>query len=248
VEKENDPLSQDDVVIIEERDKRTIVYIAIAAVLGLAIGGLAGSIVTKGKWQNAYSELSSRYREIENQKQQVVVEQVLVQEQQSASIDKAVNERVTEELDVLKHKFQQELRQSQTLVTELEKINIELEQRITAQETQIKADLKELSELSRQTDMQAAVLERSRELFQRELTIKQRLEVLLQEREALTPKVRRYKKECDIYLEGKSWEASSKSCDKQDEINSELSQMDQMIEVHKLDLREIQQIADRIGL
>ena len=45
---------QDDVVVIEERDKRTHIYIAIAAVLGLAFGGLVGSVVTANKWESTY--------------------------------------------------------------------------------------------------------------------------------------------------------------------------------------------------
>ncbi|MGB5804261.1 MAG: chromosome partitioning protein ParA, partial [Vibrio anguillarum] len=41
--KQTDIDAQDDVVVIEERDKRTYVYIALAGVLGLALGGLIGS-------------------------------------------------------------------------------------------------------------------------------------------------------------------------------------------------------------
>ncbi|MDB1123812.1 hypothetical protein [Vibrio algarum] len=52
-----DPRDQEDVVVIEQRDKHTLVYIAIAAVFGIAIGGLIGSVVTKNKWQPAYQSL-----------------------------------------------------------------------------------------------------------------------------------------------------------------------------------------------
>lgn len=96
--------------------------------------------------------------------------------------------------------------------------------------------------------MQSVVIERARGLFQKELLIKQDLDKLRQEREELIPKLERFKKECDAYLEGKSWDASSKACDRYDEANSNLSHIDQMIEVHKLDLREIEQISDSIGL
>ena len=48
---QNNIEDQDEVVVIEERDKRTHIYIAIAAVLGLAFGGLAGSAMTASKWE-----------------------------------------------------------------------------------------------------------------------------------------------------------------------------------------------------
>ena len=51
----------DDVVVIEERDKRTYLYIGIAAAIGLALGGLIGSTVTSSKWESAYHKLDKRY-------------------------------------------------------------------------------------------------------------------------------------------------------------------------------------------
>ncbi|GHY13277.1 hypothetical protein VCSRO69_0614 [Vibrio cholerae] len=96
--------------------------------------------------------------------------------------------------------------------------------------------------------MQVTMLERSRELFQRELKIKQELEGLQKERDSLVPKLKVLKKECDIYLEGKSWDAKSDACDKQDEANSRVSQIDQMIRVHQMDLEEIKALSEEIGL
>lgn len=44
-----DNQENEDVVVIEERDKRTHLYIIIAGVLGLALGGLVGSSLTAKK-------------------------------------------------------------------------------------------------------------------------------------------------------------------------------------------------------
>lgn len=52
--------SDDDVVVIEERDRRTYLYIAIAGVLGLALGGLIGSTFTASKGNH----LSKNGREV----------------------------------------------------------------------------------------------------------------------------------------------------------------------------------------
>ncbi len=92
------------------------------------------------------------------------------------------------------------------------------------------------------------MFERSRELFQKELKIKQEMEAMQKERDALVPQVKSLKKECDIYLEGKSWDAKSDACDKQDEANSRISQLDQMIRVHQMDLEQIKSLSEEIGL
>ncbi len=96
--------------------------------------------------------------------------------------------------------------------------------------------------------MQATIFERSRELFQRELKIKQELEALQKEKESLVPKLKTLKTDCDVYLEGKSWDAKSDACDKQDEANSRISQIDQMIQVHRMDLEQIKALTENIGL
>jgi len=249
VNNEDQPLDQDEnVVVIEERDSKNILYIATAAILGLAMGGLIGSYATNSKWQSAYISLESKIESIKSEKEQIVTEKVIQIEQKQENIDQLIEQRVSEQIDVMTEDFQQKLAQSGAMVTELEKLNIELEERVQAQQKQIDEQIGQLSSLNRQSDLQTAVLERSRELFQREFSIKQQLAKLQEEREALAPKLETYKKQCDIYLEGKSWDASSKSCDQQDAVNSELSQIDQMIEVHKLDLREIKQISEQMGL
>ena len=43
---ENNEARDEDVVVIEERDKRTYLYILIASILSLALGGLVGSSLT----------------------------------------------------------------------------------------------------------------------------------------------------------------------------------------------------------
>lgn len=74
------------------------------------------------------------------------------------------------------------------------------------------------------------------------------LESLEKEREELQPKISELKKACDIYLEGTSWDAKSDSCDKQDEAQSRLSQVEQMIRVHQMDLKQMKALSDELGL
>lgn len=242
--RDNDALSEDDVVVIEERDKHTILYIVIAAVIGLALGGLAGSVITTNKWEAAYQGLEQQVENIKQVKSQVVIEV----EEKKAQIDSEIENRLTAKLEEERQQHSEELSKSQDMVTELEKVNLDLESQVSELRAELAESEKSIADLNKQGEMQSIVLERSRELFQRELQVKQELANLQTEREQLLPKIERYKKECDIYLEGKSWDASKQSCDKQDEANSELSQIDQMIEVHKLDLLEIEKIADSVGI
>ncbi|MEF1301591.1 chromosome partitioning protein ParA, partial [Vibrio owensii] len=86
------------------------------------------------------------------------------------------------------------------------------------------------------------------EVFRKELQISQELESLEKERQALLPKIETLMKECDVFLEGKSWDVKSDACDKHDEANSRLSQVDQLIEVHKMDLKQIKEITEDMGL
>ncbi|EOG9060524.1 chromosome partitioning protein ParA [Vibrio fluvialis] len=234
----------EDVVVIEERDKRSYLYIGIAAVLGLALGGLIGSSVTASKWEKAYQTLETQYQQSksDDSAQQADAEQqtIAMNSEWENKLQAALNEQTEQ------HKTN--LSKLEKQITELEKVNATLESELSEQKDALAAADAKNSKLNRQTDMQATMFERSRELFQKELKIKQEMEAMQKERDALVPQVKSLKKECDIYLEGKSWDAKSDACDKQDEANSRISQLDQMIRVHQMDLEQIKSLSEEIGL
>ncbi|MEZ8826932.1 chromosome partitioning protein ParA [Vibrio amylolyticus] len=234
----------DDVVVVEERDKRTYLYIVIACLIGLALGGLIGSATTAKKWEQTYHVLEAQYQQLLTDKKQLVVEV----EEKVAKIDDKLAEKMKQELTSEKEKHKLEIEKLEELVAELEKVNLSLEAQVSSQ-TELIADAdNQNNRLSRQADMQASMFERSRELFQKELRIQQEVEDLDQEREKLLPIIETLKAQCDVYLDGTSWDAKSDSCDKQDEANSRLSQINQMLQVHKMDLKEIEALSDELGL
>ncbi|KYN81054.1 chromosome partitioning protein ParA [Vibrio cidicii] len=235
---------QDDVVVIEERDKRTFVYIAIAAVLGMAFGGLIGAHFTAQKWQETYQGLQQQYQSLANDKTQLVASV----KSREASLDSEVDKKLEAEIALRQKEHQAELEKLQNQLTEMEKLNITLEGQIKSQKAQIETTQSENDKLSRQADMQNNMFERSRELFRREMEISQELEALQKEREVLVPKLETLKKACEVYLSGKSWDAKSDACDNQDEASSRLSQVDQLIEVYKMDLKQIKSITQEMGL
>lgn len=241
---QNNIEDQDEVVVIEERDKRTHIYIAIAAVLGLAFGGLAGSAMTASKWESTYQVLEEKYQALAQDKTNLV-SQVKTRE---AGLDKEIDAKVATLLAEKEEAHKAELKALQEQLTEVEKVNLSLESQVKEQKATLNTTKSENDKLNRQADMQATMFERSREVFRKELQISQELESLEKERQALLPKIETLKKECDVFLEGKSWDVKSDACDKHDEANSRLSQVDQLIEVHKMDLKQIKEITEDIGL
>lgn len=241
---QNNIEDQDEVVVIEERDKRTHIYIAIAAVLGLAFGGLAGSAMTASKWESTYQVLEEKYQALAQDKTNLV-SQVKTRE---AGIDKEIDVKVAKLLTEKEEVHKAELKALQEQLTEVEKVNLSLESQVKEQKATLNTTKSENDKLNRQADMQATMFERSREVFRKELQISQELESLEKERQALMPKIEKLKKECDVFLEGKSWDVKSDACDKHDEANSRLSQVDQLIEVNKMDLKQIKEITEDMGL
>ncbi|AYO19761.1 chromosome segregation ATPase [Vibrio owensii] len=241
---QNNIEDQDEVVVIEERDKRTHIYIAIAAVLGLAFGGLAGSAMTASKWESTYQVLEEKYQALAQDKTNLV-SQVKTRE---AGLDKEIDAKVATLLAEKEEAHKAELKALQEQLTEVEKVNLSLESQVKEQKATLNTTKSENDKLNRQADMQATMFERSREVFRKELQISQELESLEKERQALLPKIETLKKECDVFLEGKSWDVKSDACDKHDEANSRLSQVDQLIEVHKMDLKQIKEITEDMGL
>ncbi|CAE6900212.1 chromosome partitioning protein ParA [Vibrio sp. B1FLJ16] len=241
---QNNIEEHEDVVVIEQRDKRTQIYIAIAAALGLAFGGLIGSALTANKWESTYQVLEEKYQALSQDKTQIV-SQVKLREE---GLEKEVQDKVATLLAAKEAEHQKALKKLQEQLTEVEKVNLSLESQVKQQSEKINTAKSENEKLTRQSDMQATVLERSREVFQKELKISQELESLEKEREQLVPKITKLKKECDLYLEGTSWDVKSDVCSKHDDATSRLSQVDQLIEVYKMDLKQIKEMSEGMGM
>lgn len=169
-------------------------------------------------------------------------------EERVANVDNEVSEKLELKIQEQQAQYDKQLLALKSQVAELEKVNLSLEEQVNQQKSKIVEADQQNVKLNRQADMQATMFERSRELFQQELKVKMELEALEKEREALRPKIVALKKMCDDYLQGTSWEATSDSCDKQDEANSRLSQINQMISVHKMDLEQMKALSEQLGL
>ena len=235
---------QDEVVVIEERDKRSQLYIGIAAVIGLALGGLIGSTITASKWESTYQVLETRYQELNESKKQLMTSV----ETKVAKVDTEIDAKVETALKQQSAEHQKELQDLAKQSAVLEKANYSLEQQINEQKQALEKTQQDNQKLNRQADMQSTLFERSRELFRKELQISQELEKLEKERDDIEQKLGSLKQACDVFLDGTSWDAKSDACEKQDNANSRLSDIRQMIEVHTMDLKQIKAITEDIGL
>ncbi len=233
-----------DVVVIEQRDKRSYLYIGLAAVLGLALGGVLGSSVAENKWQSAYAHLQMTVDKLQGNTSLLTQQADQRSQQQEQAFQALLEQRLAEQAEQLSaqsaHLEQQ--------LAELEKVNLSLEQQLNQQSTALQSADQQNARLNRQAEMQSVLFERSRELFQKELKIKQEVEQLEQEQQQLTSVLPGLKKECDVYLQGQSWDAKSDACDRHDAATSRLSHVNQMLRVHQLDLQEIKALSAEIGL
>ncbi|SHO58958.1 hypothetical protein [Vibrio quintilis] len=234
----------EDVVVIEQKDKKSYLYIGLAAVLGIAVGGLIGGSVSSQQWKPAYQELEARYQKLETKMQE---ERAAAKQEEKEKFSQ-LKEEFAKKLEEEKAGYAEKSDLVQAQITALKQEKEALETQLKTQTKQINQVTERNDKLNRQTGLQASLFERSRELFQREFKIKQSLEALQKEQEALVKKEKALKKECNDYLEGSSWDARSDSCNQQDATNERLGKVRQLIRVHKMDLKQIQSIADELGV
>lgn len=234
----------DDVVVIEQRDKRTYIYIAIASVIGIAIGGLIGSALTTEKWQHAYQTLQEKNRKLESVTKQQTVLTEDQQRMQFERLQEEFNSKLKQQQDV---GFEQ-MASLEEQVSLLVKQNANLLEQIDNQTGQIeKAQLENLK-LNSQADLQSSILDRSRQVFQRELTISQELDRMESEKERLASSLNTLTKKCDDYLTDNNYQGNDDACIKQDEASARLSEINQLIRVHQMDLKQIQALTEQMGL
>lgn len=239
-----DDEDKENVVVIQQRDKKNVVYIIAALLLGGSAGAALGALVTTKHWQQTYQALEVKYQKNREDRSQLIAQ---VNEKE-LKLDQSLEDKVQSALDKQNEAYKAKVKRLEDQIVDLENKNNTLAQQLDSEKQSLGHLQKKNQQLEQTKSIQASVFERSREVFQKELTIKQELEKLENEKDSLNSKIVKLKKACDLYLAGTSWDATSDSCDKQDQANSRLSQVNQLISVHKMDLQDIKAMTERLGL
>ncbi len=140
---QNELDDQEDVVVIEQRDKRTYVYIIIALIVGLAVGGLIGSTMTANKWKATLSRIEGEYKNLQLHTSELVT----TAKNKVADADKESQQKMEQALKDQADKYLAEISKLKTQVTEVEKVNMSLEEQVSTQKQKIDASEKTISKL-----------------------------------------------------------------------------------------------------
>ncbi|CAH0526032.1 chromosome partitioning protein ParA [Vibrio hippocampi] len=242
------PESRDDqneeLVIIEEKDKKARLYIAIATALSLAAGGLIGAVITKSDWQQRYRLLNTQYQQQLSQTQQHQSE--LESQKLQIEADEQLKRRKV--LDDALQTHQLELDKLQSEIKSLTAKNGALSKQLADKQQTIAVQQEQNNQLERKADMQSSMFGQSQEIFKRETELQSEIAKLNKEKQQLEKDKPKLEKQCNLYLEGTSWDARSDSCDRFDDLTARLSQINQMLQVHNMDLTHINALKQELGL
>ena len=129
-------------------------------------------------WEANYQVLEEKYQQVEDSKKASVDQAAQRQAALSAEVEEKISAAVAERDQV----HQAEVEQLKAQITKLESSNKTLKAQVSEKAKLLtEADDKNMK-LNAQADIQATVLERSREVFQREVKVKQELAALQSER------------------------------------------------------------------
>lgn len=232
------------VEVIEQKDARARLFIGVAALAGLLLGALLGTIYAQNKWQaviHHYQEQSAHL----NNEYQLLIESVKTEKQEAQRSLDAYKVQVAQQAERESAEHVSEL-SKQSL--QLEQVNEGLQNDLANLKQQFVTKQQQFEEIQRKLDLQTTLFDRARELFKKEEQLKQLLEDLLAQQMQLSPQAEKLNKECNLYLEGKSWETRSDVCERHDDINAQMGRNEQMIAIHQLDLKEIEALTEELGL
>lgn len=200
-------------------------YLSLVAIACLGVGGWTGAYITDQKLEVANQQLLA---------QQARADELVKQQQNTAS---GVQQQLTTAL-AEKKEIQDSLQSAQQRVKELEAQNKKLNSQLQQKNTQLRVETQKAQHLQTKTVQQADALANSRETILREEKAKQALAELKASQETLQQRLPKLKEACAIYLDGRSWDAKSDSCDKQKQAQAQLKSIAQKIEQQQKELQK----------
>lgn len=217
------------------------------AVAGLVVGASIATYFTHAHFDSSskvqlaqQAQLQSDSEALQQQKQQLQTQ--LAESQQQAT-------QASSDLTVQLEETQAKLAKSEAQVKTLKQQAASDSQKLKethAQELEVKQQ--QLVALQEKSDKQNEVLEQSKTFFQKQLTLQQELTKLNEERAKIIPLLNKAVDECQIFLEGKSWDAKSDACDRKEKASTKLKQIDDQIDAKQSKIVAIDSTSEAIGL
>lgn len=234
----------EDVIIIEEKSKANHWVAGITLLLGAVAGGLIGSTVSENKWAEAYTQLEVKTKQYQTQLTQ--------EKEKSAKVDVLVEREKQQALEAQKQTLDKE--KEQAIVEESKKHTAlakdlkTLASQKTSLEMQVEEQEKQIDHLTNQVNLQLTMLSRAKQLFQRQLQLKEEASALEAKIEVTTNNEKRLAKECEVYLEGKSWDVKSDVCQRQEAAKKQITEYTDELQLLQMDIKEIDSISESIGM
>ncbi|MCE7553645.1 hypothetical protein [Aliivibrio fischeri] len=234
----------EDVIIIEEKSKASHWVAGVTLIIGAVAGGLIGSSISENKWTEAYTQLETQTKQYQSQLTQA--------KEKSAEVDVLVEKEKQQALEAQKQTLDEE--KVQAIVEESKKhaaltkeVGV-LKSQKASLEMQVEEQNKQIDKLTNQVDLQVTMLTRAKQLFQRQLQLKEEASALEVKIEVTTSNEKRLAKECEVYLEGKSWDVKSDVCQRQEAAKKLIAQYNDELQLLQMDIKEIDSISESIGM
>ncbi|PMO63967.1 hypothetical protein BCT06_06105 [Vibrio breoganii] len=221
----------------------------LAGVVCFALGVAAGSAFIS---HNTNQEII-----VERENHQKIIQEhsTLVSENNQLRSDLSEAEQTLTTTNEREQKTAQSVTEFQGKSAELQKDN----QKLSAELKQLKSTLEEQETaveeltasneaLKERTEIQNNVLETSKVFFQDQLRLQQEVNELHTQRAKLINTLNSLVKECQIYLDGTSWDAKSDSCDRKKVASDRLKKIDESIDAKQAKIVKIDQTSEAIGL
>ncbi len=238
----------ENVIVIEEKAKSNHWVAGVTLIIGIVIGGLVGSALSENKWAETYAELTTKSEEKDKLYQEQLDKNKLIESSQAASNADEIKLALEEQEKTHNQEKEQLLSfESDKRAPLNERIKL-LASQNTSLEMQVKEQDEQIVKLINQVELQLTMLSRSKQLFQRQMLLKEEQNTLQTKLNAAVENEQQLAKNCALYQEGKSWDAKSDACKRQEQANKQVSQYNEQLQQLRMDIREIDYINEDLGM
>ena len=232
--------NDNEVLIIEKKSKMNFIFSGVVLVVGILIGATVATVFSYSKSLDNYLRFEEEIKGYQMK--------IAAADKKNKNIEAVIEEKKQEVVEEHKKELSFQKEQEKANVSALnQRISMLNSQKATLQKKIEKQD-EEITQLTHQVDLQVTMLSRAKELFQRQLQLKEEASALRTKIEITAQNAEQLSEECKTYLNGKSWDTKSDVCQRQEEASAQLQLFKERLQVLDLDIKEIDNISDNLGV